>query len=220
MTDGVHDMGGKQGFGPVDVNEPEKPFHHEWEGREWGISQSQAGAPDWTIDWWRHIRELIMPCDYLERPYFDSWAQTDLAGYINSGLISIDEVISGKSAGPPCDAPAALSTAEAISADASHAMRYDVDIDAAPLFGVGENVRARAIGGQYHTRLPQYVRGKPGKIHAHHGAHILPDMNAFGVKQGQHIYSVVFDAADLWPEGKGKRDRVFLDLWESYLEPA
>ena len=35
-----------------------------------------------------------------------------------------------------------------------------------------------------------------------------------------HIYSVVFEAGALWPEAADRRDRVFLDLWEPYLEQA
>ena len=76
--DGIHDLGGRQGFGPIDVNEPEAAFHHPWEGRAWAIVRG-CRHPDWTIDWWRHVRELIDPVDYLTRPYFDSWAQTQLA---------------------------------------------------------------------------------------------------------------------------------------------
>ncbi len=70
--DGPHDLGGKQGYGPIEVNEPDVAFHHDWEGRMWGLARS-AGAPGVTIDWWRHVRELIDPVDYLSRPYFDSW---------------------------------------------------------------------------------------------------------------------------------------------------
>ena len=79
--DGIHDLGGKQGYGPIDVDDEGNPFHHDWEGREWGIAQC-ARTPGITIDWWRHCRELIMHEDYLGRPYFDSWAQTDFSTYI------------------------------------------------------------------------------------------------------------------------------------------
>ena len=65
--DGPHDLGGKEGFGPIDVDEEEVPFHHAWEGRMWGLAKCTC-APDWTIDWWRHVRELTDPVDYLSRP--------------------------------------------------------------------------------------------------------------------------------------------------------
>lgn len=34
----------------------------------------------------------------------------------------------------------------------------------------------------------------------------------------QPLYTVSFLAADLWPEAAGRKDHVYLDLWESYLE--
>ncbi|MHA1190519.1 MAG: SH3-like domain-containing protein, partial [Alphaproteobacteria bacterium] len=66
--DAIHDLGGKQGFGPIDTAEPDEPFHHGWEARMWAIART-SHAPDWTLDWWRHSRERIMPEDYLTRPY-------------------------------------------------------------------------------------------------------------------------------------------------------
>ena len=92
--DGIHDLGGRQGFGPIDVDDDERPFHAAWEGREWAIAQC-ARVPGITVDWWRHCRELILPDDYLTRPYFDSWAQTNFATYIEAGLITLDEVDAG-----------------------------------------------------------------------------------------------------------------------------
>jgi nitrile hydratase len=76
----------------------------------------------------------------------------------------------------------------------------------------------RQLTTTHHTRLPGYARGKPGIIHAHHGAHIFADSSARGDESAQHLYSVVFDACDLWFEAENSKDRVFLDLWESYLE--
>jgi hypothetical protein len=64
--DSVHDLGGKQGHGPIDVHEPVEPFHADWEARAWAISKGIGGTPpDITIDWWRHVRESTIPADYL-----------------------------------------------------------------------------------------------------------------------------------------------------------
>ena len=72
-----------------------------------------------------------------------------------------------------------------------------------------------------HTRLPRYARGRRGEIHHCHGAHVFPDSNAMGGGEcPQHLYTVVFPARELWgPEAEGD-DKVYLDLWESYLEPG
>src|SRR5215467_9809650 len=74
--DGIHDLGGRQGFGTINVHETEVPFHEPWEARVLGIVRAMSPAADWNIDWFRHCRELIEPVDYLTRPYFDQWLQT------------------------------------------------------------------------------------------------------------------------------------------------
>jgi hypothetical protein len=98
--DGIHDLGGRQGFGPVAVDEPQEQFHEPWEARVRGMVNAMSRAADWNIDWFRHCRELIEPVDYLSRPYFDQWIQTYAAMLVNSGLASVDELASGKAAAP------------------------------------------------------------------------------------------------------------------------
>ena len=99
--DGPQDLGGRQGFGPVDAAEPEEPFHADWEGRMWGIARGMARPADWSIDWFRHCRELIDPADYLSRPYFDQWMQAYAAMLVDSGVVSVEEIVAGRAAGPP-----------------------------------------------------------------------------------------------------------------------
>jgi nitrile hydratase beta subunit len=218
--DGIHDLGGKQGYGPIEVDEDETPFHHDWEAREWGIAQS-ARTPGITIDWWRHCRELIMPQDYLERPYFDSWAQTDFSTYIEAGWMTLQDLEknAAESAGANMDDDPlpALSLEQVLQEDREHAFRFDADIDAEPAFAPGQAVITASHGHAGHTRLPQYARGRHGTIHACHGAHVFPDLSAQGKEVHQHCYSVVFSAAELWAEAAGSPDKVYLDLWESYL---
>ena len=80
-------------------------------------------------------------------------------------------------------------------------------------------MRATHVRG--HTRLPRYARGKPAVIHAVHGVHVFPDANAHGLgEQPAWLYSVRFDAADLWPDDiEHDRQSVYLDAWEPYLLP-
>jgi nitrile hydratase beta subunit len=220
--DGIHDLGGKQGFGPIETEEDETPFHTDWEAREWGLAQC-ARTPGITIDWWRHCRELIAPVDYLERPYFDSWAQTDFSTYIESGWITIDEVISGKSDATSQDrgkAPEAKSLQQVLDADHDCVVRFDAEIDRPPAFETGQSVITATHGHEGHTRLPQYARGHSGTIHAHHGAHVFPDLSAKGEEVHQHLYTVVFSAAELWGELVSSNDKIYLDLWENYLSKS
>jgi nitrile hydratase len=217
--DGIHDLGGKQGYGPIEVDSDDAPFHHDWEAREWGIAQC-ARTPGITIDWWRHCRELILPEDYLGRPYFDSWAQTDFSTYIEAGWMTLEDIAN---VGGPAenivedDPPPALSLQQVLQEDREHAFRFDAEIDAQPAFSVGQQVIAASHGNSGHTRLPQYARGRRGTIEACNGAHVFPDLSARGVEVHQYCYSVMFSAAELWAEAEGSRDKVYLDLWESYL---
>ncbi len=219
--DGIHDLGGKQGYGPIDINETNQPFQQDWEKRQWGLSQCVT-ANGITIDWWRHCRELIMPEDYLARPYMDSWSQTDLATFIDAGIITLQEAISGQAESTEANRgklPNALSLEQAIEQDRQCATRFDAEIEVLPKFAIGQEIITLQDGTETHTRLPQYARGRAGIIHAHHGAHIFPDLSSQGIEIHQHLYTVVFPSAELWPENKDQRNCVFLDLWESYLIP-
>jgi nitrile hydratase len=218
-VDGIHDLGGRQGFGPVVAGEPDEPFHAAWEARLFGIVRSMSRAPDWSIDWFRHCRELIDPVDYLTRPYYDQWLQTYAAMLINSGIATVEELASGRSRSAAPGLPPPMPPA-AVPAEKKKSIRYDGETAVPPRFKAGETVRAKSRANPGHTRLPQYVRGHPGRVAACHGAHVFPDSNAHGERRAETVYSVEFQAADLWPEASASRDRVYLDLWESYLEPV
>jgi nitrile hydratase subunit beta len=217
--DGVHDLGGREGFGPIRDKEDAEPFHAEWETRAFGMAQSSAGGSGWSIDWFRHCRELIVPTDYLTRPYFDQWVTTLAAQMVDEGYLTLEEIRAGRSTfipqtGYPPD------TAEASRAFVANPKSYALEVGSPPRFAVGAAVRALAMGRPGHTRLPGYARGRTGVIYAHHGGHILPDASARGETRAEHLYTVCFAATQLWPEAESTEDGVFVDLWESYLEPA
>jgi nitrile hydratase subunit beta len=217
--DGVHDLGGREGFGPIVDKHDEKPFHAEWEMRAFGMKVAAAQSSTWTIDWFRYCRELTGPVDYLTRPYYDQWLTVLAAQMIDQGYLTLDE-IKGRASSftPKPDIPPL--TRETARASLRAAKNYAVTVNTPPRFALGEKARCRLDGGSGHTRLPGYVRGRAGEIQAHHGGHVLADASARGEKQGEHLYTVGFASSDLWPEAKGSEDRVFVDLWESYLEPA
>lgn len=217
--DGIHDLGGKQGFGAIDVAEPEEPFHAEYEGRMWAITRT-ARAPDVGIDWWRHIRENIPAEDYLNRSYFDSWAQTEMAAMIDAGVFNMQELLSGVSNTKSVKGPPLLSYGQVIEQSASKATKFDRTVQQPPRFAIGDVIETNAVGHVGHTRLPAYARGKTGVIQAHHGAHIFPDAAARGQEMPQHLYTVVFTARELWGQDAPQNDTVSLELWEDYLGVA
>ncbi len=75
-----------------------------------GIVRAMTRPAPWSIDWFRHVRELIEPVDYLTRPYYDQWLQTYAAMMVNSGVATVEELATGKSAGAD-PRPAAADTA-------------------------------------------------------------------------------------------------------------
>jgi len=215
--DGIHDLGGRQGFGPVDVHEPEEPFHAPWEGRVLGMVRAMTRPTDWNIDWFRNCRELIEPVDYLTRPYYDQWLQAYAAMLANSGFATVEELASGKATSRPDGLPTPMSAADV--ATAKRAPRnFQREIDRAPAFAPGDTARAISHGNAGHTRLPAYARGRRGWIESYHGAHVFPDASACGNERAEPLYTVGFAATELWPDARGGQDHVFLDLWESYLE--
>jgi nitrile hydratase len=97
------------------------------------------------------------------------------------------------------------------------ALRYDRSYK--PRFTVGDKVVARNMNPEGHTRIPRYARGKHGVIRHDWGVFVFPDTHAHG--QGanpQHCYSVEFEARELWGTGHSARERIYIDLWEEYLE--
>ena len=106
--DSIHDLGGKQGFGPVTVTEDEPAFPEAWEGRAYGLVQS-VGDPGSTIDWFRHIVELMPPAAYLTEPYFQKWQYVQIIELIQAGKLSMTKT-TALSARSPQDQPSPCTT--------------------------------------------------------------------------------------------------------------
>jgi nitrile hydratase len=216
--DGIHDVGGEQGFGRVKPTADEAPFEHEWEGRILGIVRAIARPRDWNIDKFRFTREQLPPVEYLTRPYFDQWYRSYAAMLLGSELVTAEELATGRSthAVPTFRKPmsrADVATARNLTA------RFDRPFAGEPRFAAADRVRATLTAQPGHTRLPRYVRGHVGIVVALQGAHIVPDENAQGRSIAEPLYTVAFALAELFCEQSASSDKVHLDLWERYLEP-
>jgi len=219
--DGIHDLGGRQGFGPIDVDEPEEQWHAQWEARTRCAinSMGKADLPAWNIDWFRHVREMMDPVHYLSRPYYDQWLQAYAAMMVHDGVATVEEIATGKSTFKP-EGLSEPMRPEDVTSTVLGIRDFVRKIDQPPRYAAGDSIRTNEHGAQGHTRLPAYARGKTGVIEDLHDAHIFPDRAAFGEEVSEHLYTVSFALGDLFAESKGSKDRVALNLWESYLEPA
>jgi len=215
---GVHDMGGQQGMGPVRYEKNAPVFHERWEGRVFALDRSTRALRKWNLDAWRHTIELLPPVDYLRMSYYERWLVTLETRVVKYGLVTQEEMETGKAAPGSTRATPAL-TLETSSRWLNRGIASSQDPGVPPLFAVGQRVRARNINPMGHTRLPRYARGKNGVVARDHGVYVFPDTNAhFQGEKRQHVYSVQFSARELWGESASPRDSVYLDMWDNYLE--
>ena len=213
---GTHDLGGQSSFGPVVAEADEPVFHSDWERRVFAINVA-AGGPLGSIDYRRHGIER-MPADaYLRSSYYEKWlARVELLA-VERGLLSRAELETGTAEATAAHRPATPEEIDRVIARGRPATRTSGR--QAPVFAVGDRVRARDIATEGHTRLPGYARGRIGRIRAVHGTHVFPDTNAHDRGENpQPLYNVEFAATVLFGAGAGARDRVLIDLWEDHLE--
>jgi nitrile hydratase beta subunit len=218
---GIHDMGGMHGMGPIQHEKNEPVFHEAWEGRVYAINRAVGAWGKWNLDASRHGIELLPPADYLRMSYYEKWLARNITLLVKHGLVTQEEIETGKPAPGSQKATPPL-TAAAVSAMAARRGSYmRPDAEAKARFEVGQRVRARKMNPVGHTRLPRYARGREGVIARHHGIFVFPDTNAhFRGEQPQHLYSVRFAARELWGDAASPRDSVYIDMWDSYLEHA
>ena len=216
---GIHDMGGMQGLGPIQVEKNEPVFHAPWEGRVIAMRRATAATGKITLNL-REAIESIPAVDYLRMSYYERWLAAVIEQLVSSGLVTRAEIASGKPAKGSVKGTPALTPAEAakLSFRVAGAM---LKVDVTPRFQPGQHVRARNLNPLGHTRLPRYARGRAGVIEQDRGVQAFPDTHLSApVPKEQHVYAVRFAARELWGEQASPRDAVYLDLWEAYLEPA
>ena len=215
----IHDLGGMTCFGPVAREHDEPLFRAEWERRVFAMNLAAGGLG--SIDASRHASERMDPLLYLTVLYYERWLAGMEARAKELGVLSEEEIASGVSTTkPPAgDPPANAEIIEAIVRGGMASSRNTGRLQ--PRFDVGDRVRARNLHPPGHTRLPRYVRGHLGAIAICHGTHVFLDSNAHGKGEDpQPLYCVRFEATELWGADAPPRDRLYVDLWEDYLEPV
>lgn len=220
---GIHDMGGMHGMGPIVRDPDETPFHEPWEGRAWGLIRAMGPfRRQGRRRNFRYEHEILPPVDYLRMKYYERFIDVMVMHLLEDGTVTQGELDTGKPdpasrRETPRLTPAMV--AEQIARRGGSLRRDDVRVRAK--YRRGDRVRARDMNPVGHTRLPRYVRGRQGTIVTDHGVFNLQDTDAQGYALGehpQHVYTVRFAARELWGDQVNRRDAVFADLWEDYLE--
>jgi nitrile hydratase len=218
-VNGAQDLGGQMGFGPV-APEPDEPrFHAEWEKRALAIVIAAGATGSWSIDRSRFMRESLPPAAYLSKSYYDIWISGLERLLVDTGMATPEEIATGKASTPAKPVARVLAAADVPAAMARGAPTERPATRAAA-FAPGDAVTARLINPRHHTRLPRYLRGRPGVIERVHGVHVFPDTSA--ERRGedpQWLYSVAFRAEDIWGPEAEPMSSLRVDLFEPYLEP-
>ena len=211
------DLGGSTGHGPIEPEPEGVVFHHGWEQRALALTLA-AGAPGgWNIDMSRSARETLP--DYSDLSYYEIWTAALERLVVDHGLVSPHELVDGHAA-TPGDTARPVLVAGQVGAALERGGPVDRPATTPARFVVGDRVVTRAGSVDHHTRLPGYVTDRRGTIERVHGVHVFPDTNAHGRGEQPHwLYTVVFDATDLWPDA-ARGQRVSVDAWEPYLSPV
>ncbi|MFT4797823.1 MAG: nitrile hydratase [Candidatus Azotimanducaceae bacterium] len=221
--DGIHDLGGKHGFGSVQREQDEPVFHARWEAKMFAIMRASGPAGAWySADRFRHLVERIDPVSYLDDGYYGRWLGGVETGLIEAGLLDQIEIqqryleLGGKPfvriAARPVDHPDLMGDLPAAPGSQRTA--------AAPLFKKGDAVMTSTDVKPGHTRLPAYARGKVGRVVQCHAGWVFPDTNAHGKgEQAQNLYTVEFSGQTLWGDSSETMS-LCLDLFEPYLSEA
>jgi nitrile hydratase beta subunit len=222
---GVHDMGGMQGFGGVQPEAGEPVFHASWERRALGLTLAMGASGQWSIDHSRAARESLPAATYLSSSYYEIWIRALEQLMQERGLVAPGELADGLPRQPARPLARVLRADDVDSALARGSPTHRPSTRA-PRFRAGDRVRVRNAHPRGHTRAPRYVRGHVGVVEIVHGPHVFADRQA-ATPAGQPfddrpewLYTVVFDGLELWGDGAEPGTRISVDAWEPYLDAA
>jgi nitrile hydratase beta subunit len=217
---GAQDLGGMMGFGSIAREPEDRLFHADWEKGAMGLTIAMGATGSWTIDASRYARESLDPTDYLASTYYEIWIKGLEKLALASGLITREELASGSASSPPAPVKRVLQRDD-VAAALARGAPCDRPASTLAKFKPGDAVRTRNINPKSHTRLPRYARAKTGVVETVRGVFVFPDTNAHGEgEQPQWVYTVSFQARELWGEDAELGHSVSIDAWEPYLERA
>ena len=200
--DGIHDLGGRQGFGPVRHSPTAQAFHEPWEKRVNALYSLAVKLGVFNMDEYRHAIERMEPRHYLSASYYERTLTSLATLCIEKGLVTRED-LERRAEG---SFPLALASAAGRS---NVAERQRLEI--------GDRVRVRIDHVPGHVRMPAYIRGKTGVVVGTSPVYPFPDAHAHGVPaDDEPTYDVRFSSTDLWPNSADPAF-VHVGVFQSYL---
>ena len=203
--DGIHDLGGKQGFGPVRHSPDARAFHAPWEVRVNALYGLAVRLGIFNMDEYRHAIERMEPRHYLSAGYYERTLTSLATLCVEKGVMTREELERRAGGLFPLAPPGAPGRSNRTEREA---------------FAVGDRVHVRADHVPGHVRMPAYIRGKSGVVVGVSPAYPFPDAHAHGVEaDDEPTYDVRFSSSELWPDSADAAF-VHVGVFESYLERA
>jgi nitrile hydratase subunit beta len=211
-VDGVHDLGGMHGFGPVRTPDGGLTHHEPWETRAQAVAAMSGGAR-------RPAIESLDPATYLASSYYVRWLLAAEATLVAGGKVDqadLDRWRATFEADPESPRPVHVDPAvvEMIRGIPPHSHGAAATTE----FSVGDPVRVRRMRPEAHHRCPRYLRGAVGEVETVLGADPVPGEAEDVVES---CYTVRFSSVDLFGDQTDAGEppyTLLIDLWERYLE--
>jgi nitrile hydratase subunit beta len=198
--DGVHDLGGKQGFGKI--NYPQQPHDETWEPLARALSALAVKTKVYNMDEYRHAIERMAPVYYMSASYYERVLTAAATLFVEKGIVTAEELENLVDGSFPLSKP--------IGPGRQNAPPQE--------FGIGEAVRVKNEFVSGHVRMPGYIRGKKGLVVSKSPAFPFPDAAAHNMQVTEEpTYDVRFRSDELWPDSS---DTAFIHVgvFQSYLE--
>lgn len=201
--DGMHDLGGRQGFGAVRYTHNAPAFHAAWEVRANSLYAFAVRLGIFNMDEYRHAIERMEPRHYLTASYYER-SLTGLATLlVEKGVITREELERRAQGRIPLSASGAPGRSNAPTRER---------------FQPGDRVRVKSDYVPGHVRMPGYIRGKTGTVVSESPPYPFPDAHAHAVQsEDEPTYDVRFRSEDLWPNSADTA-LVHAGVFQSYLE--
>lgn len=209
-----HQLGGVDGFsGPIPGIDDAERFHEGWEARVFALMRAATDGRLFTTDQFRDAIERLDAGEYHRISYFERWLAAVERVAVERGLLTADELEAAQQrrfAGHDDDHP----DPPHIAAGAAQDVRPPEPAEPLP---VGAPVRLVDGLGRHH-RLPDWARGRRGRIHAVRGLFELPDLIVAGASEGRRypLYAVEIPAREAFADAHPS-DLVYLDAYHPYL---
>jgi len=201
--DGIHDLGGREGFGAIDVEAP--LFAEDWERRAMALTMASFLLGHNNGGQFRHSIERMAPVHYLTTRYYEHWFTGTATRLVEAGMIDLAELEERAGGRVPLSRPVVAEADEQPPVPAED-------------LAVGDRVRVRHWHPRGHSRCPWYVKGKRGTVVRLDPAASLPDLEAHTHDRRNEVQACVrFAATELWGPTADAGAGVHVDLWASYL---